>query len=173
MSEPRNSRRNKMMSVSGHQCAISEILNPLPQPLQQYQLLSPSSSVNDSEPSLSPIPVKKPKAAKDGASFIESTTKGNVRYPPCEDQPGDLASKHRMYELRPIGSITKFSRHIPYASEKKSFLGKTGRQSFEGKEVNSSRIRDSTNKPSKCSSTPSPNQMRPKSTSCCGIITLV
>ena len=135
MSESRKNRRNKIMSVSRHQCPISEILNPLSQPsLHQRQLLSPSST-NDSEPSTPPLPTRKLKGAKDGASFIESVPKGEVRYPPCEDQPGDLASKHHMFKLRPFGSIMQFSRHIPYTSEKKSFMGKTGRQSFEGKTV--------------------------------------
>ncbi|KAM5438470.1 hypothetical protein MferCBS31731_005047 [Microsporum ferrugineum] len=36
-----------------------------------------------------------------------------------------------MFEIHPMGHITEFPRHIPYNSEKKSFLEKTGRESFE------------------------------------------
>ena len=122
------------MNESRNQCAISDILNPMPLSIEpRCQLLSPESNFISSE---SPTPIisnKKQKVAKDGASFIKTKPKGELRYKPCEEQPGDLAAEHNAFQVRPMGSITEYSRHIPYTSEKKTFVGKTGRQSFEGK----------------------------------------
>ncbi|EXJ86809.1 hypothetical protein A1O3_03763 [Capronia epimyces CBS 606.96] len=74
---------------------------------------------------------KKQKICKDAAVFKPGTIRGECRYPPYEDQDEVLAAKHRMYEVYPVGNIASYPRHIPYNSEKKLYLEKTGRESFE------------------------------------------
>lgn len=69
---------------------------------------------------------------KDAAIFAKGKIKGQIRYPPCELQDEDMAVQHRRFQVFPMGHIADYCRHIPYNSEKKSFLEKTGRESFEG-----------------------------------------
>ena len=122
------------MGVPRSQCLISDILNPLPHTIgEQCQISGSPSILDDSEPHTPASPSKKQKLVKDGASFVKNRPKGEVRYPPCEHQPQYLLREHEDFHLHPIGSIMCYSRHIPYTSEKKSFMGKTGRKSFEGK----------------------------------------
>ncbi|EXJ88012.1 hypothetical protein A1O1_04939 [Capronia coronata CBS 617.96] len=74
---------------------------------------------------------KKQKICKDAAVFKAGTIRGECRYPPYEDQDEVLAAKHQMFEVYPVGNIASYPRHIPYNSEKKLYLEKTGRESFE------------------------------------------
>lgn len=75
---------------------------------------------------------KKPKLPKDAPIFTRGKVRGELRYPPHEYQDAELAAEHRRFQIHPMGHIAEFPRHIPYNSEKKSFLDKTGRESFEG-----------------------------------------
>ncbi|KAI9875121.1 MAG: hypothetical protein M1830_008859 [Pleopsidium flavum] len=68
---------------------------------------------------------------KDAAIFAKGKIKGQIRYPPCEVQDEEIAVQHRRFRVYPMGHIADYCRHIPYNSEKKSFLEKTGRESFE------------------------------------------
>ena len=77
-------------------------------------------------------PAKKAKMTKDAIVLVEGKVKGQIVYPPCEGTDDKIAAEHRRLELHPMGLIAKYHRHIPYTSEKKSFLSKTGRESFEG-----------------------------------------
>ena len=70
--------------------------------------------------------------AKDAAIFAKGKAKGEIRYKPCEVQDEGIAEQHREFQVYPMGHIADYCRHIPYNSEKKSFLEKTGRESFEG-----------------------------------------
>lgn len=86
---------------------------------------------------------------KDGALFLRGSPKGPVNYPPYEcseesvclnyQQRQELAEQHRAFKIWPDGSpeekIANYVRHIPYSSEKKDFLNKTGRDAFDGKLV--------------------------------------
>lgn len=114
--------------------SIASLLNPLPSSFERRRDHSIPSSVRDT-PEYSPPPVlpkKKQKLAKDAAIFAKGKTKGEVRYKPCEYQDEVLAVEHRRFQIYPMGRISQYCRHIPYNSEKKSFLEKTGRESFEG-----------------------------------------
>jgi hypothetical protein len=71
--------------------------------------------------------------AKDGAMFNPGKTKGEVNFPPFEDFSESIIQEVKKYCVYPLGSIMDFPRHIPYNSDKKSFLEKTGRESFEGR----------------------------------------
>jgi hypothetical protein len=75
---------------------------------------------------------KKQKVSKDAAIFMRGTIRGECRYPPDEFRDDVLEAHHQQYEIFPMGDIAKYPRHIPYNSEKKNFLDKTGRECFEG-----------------------------------------
>lgn len=74
----------------------------------------------------------KQKMSKDGAVFSKGKVKGEVNFPPFESLGGEALKEAQKYKVYPLGKIQSFCRHIPYNSEKKSFLEKTGRESFEG-----------------------------------------
>lgn len=79
-------------------------------------------------------PNKKPRVAKDAPVFIPGSVRGEVRYPPCADKAEPtLAEEHAKFSIYPpVEEIADYPRHIPYSSEKKSLMEKTGRESFEG-----------------------------------------
>ena len=70
--------------------------------------------------------------SKPTMSLVKASTKGKIRYSPCEIQDEKLKQEHQRFRLEPMGAITDFPRHIPYNSEKKSFQERTGRDAFEG-----------------------------------------
>ncbi|EEA25286.1 hypothetical protein TMatcc_006490 [Talaromyces marneffei ATCC 18224] len=78
-------------------------------------------------------PNKKPRVAKDAPVFIPGSVRGEVRYPPCADKAEPtLAEEHAKFSIYPpVEEIADYPRHIPYSSEKKSLMEKTGRESFE------------------------------------------
>jgi hypothetical protein len=81
---------------------------------------------------------RKPKICKDSPVFLRGSTRGELRYPPFEYSddtlvPGTdktLKEFHDELHLFPRGSIGEYPRHIPYNSEKRVFLEKTGRDFF-------------------------------------------
>jgi hypothetical protein len=75
---------------------------------------------------------KRPRMAKDAPVFRPGSYQGECRYPPHENRDEELERAHEQFMMKPMGSIAKFPRHIPYASDKKSFQEKTGRDSFHG-----------------------------------------
>lgn len=65
--------------------------------------------------------------------FIRAHPKGAVRFRPFEEGLDDVTRRYiEEFQIYPFGSIEEFCRHIPYASGKKDFFEKTGRESFEG-----------------------------------------
>lgn len=113
--------------------AIQSLLNPLPEADEcSLQLPSPCSTAYTRDFTPPPPSRKKQKLSKDAAVFTRGRIRGECRYPPCEYRDEDLAAHHQQYEIHPMGHIAEYPRHIPYNSEKKSFLDKTGRESFEG-----------------------------------------
>jgi hypothetical protein len=112
-------------------------------------LLNPFCSDRDSQhdtrtPNPASVPWSTPqnimprrqKIPKDAPIFSEGTkTVGIVNYPPYEAE-GDrtLKAEHDRFQVFPRGEIyQKGVRHIPYNSDKKDFLDKTGRDAFESK----------------------------------------
>lgn len=94
-------------------------------------------------------PSKRQKLIKDAAVFLRGAIKGNINYPPFEcnedslcldsQQRQELAEHHECFKIFPCGRrdeglISDYVRHIPYSSEKKGFLNKTGRDAFDGKQ---------------------------------------
>jgi hypothetical protein len=81
------------------------------------------------------VVAKRQKVPKDAPVFSEGNkTVGHVNYPPHEaGDDRDLEARHREFRIFPLGQIQrKGARHIPYNSDKKDFLEKTGRDAFEG-----------------------------------------
>ncbi|WEW62012.1 hypothetical protein PRK78_007512 [Emydomyces testavorans] len=111
--------------------SIASLLNPEPETFQSSQQLPAPCSSRLRDIPTPPQRQKKQKISKDVAVFTRGKIRGELRYPPCEYQDRELAEAHRALEIHPMGHITEFPRHIPYNSEKKSFLEKTGRESFE------------------------------------------
>jgi hypothetical protein len=69
---------------------------------------------------------------KDGAIFAKGKIKGEINYPAFEILNEETLREVQKFQVYPLGKIQEYCRHIPYNSEKKNFLEKTGRESFEG-----------------------------------------
>jgi hypothetical protein len=115
---------------------IQSLLNPVRSDIDKYcDSYSPTpSSIARSLMTHTSTPKRK-KIPKDAAVFTEGAKfNGPVNYPPHEaEDDEELAAYHRQYQIQPMGSIGRYCRRIPYNSEKKDFMAKTGRESFEGK----------------------------------------
>lgn len=113
---------------------IQSLLNPLSVENRVDHRSGWEEPTTPSSPSVTTEP-KRQKISKVAAVFVKGKAKGDVRYPPYEnvDDP-ELAAEHRKYQIYPMDHIRDYPRHIPYNSEKKSFLAKTGREAFEGKQ---------------------------------------
>lgn len=77
---------------------------------------------------------------KDGAVFAKGKIKGDVNFPPYERLGPNAEHEVARFQVYPFKRILEYPRHIPYNSEKKSFLDKTGRESFEGECVSCPRL---------------------------------
>jgi hypothetical protein len=115
---------------------IHSLLNPFCG--ENYGFRSPASPVQPSMPCSDPPNVmpKRLKVPKDAPIFSEGNKiVGIVNYPPHEaGDDHDLAAQHQRFQVYPLGEIhRKGVRHIPYNSDKKDFLDKTGRDAFESK----------------------------------------
>ncbi|CAI7573286.1 unnamed protein product [Penicillium glandicola] len=97
--------------------SIKSLLNPQPERRSPY-------------PPFPALREKRQKMAKDAPIFRRGKIQGECRYPPCEERDAELEKAHRELSLRPMGNIADYPRHIPYASDKKTFQEKTGRDSF-------------------------------------------
>ncbi|KAL6707750.1 hypothetical protein ACN47E_003871 [Coniothyrium glycines] len=111
---------------------LKRLLNPICTDSQDFQ-------VSKSPPlAYRPVPSvnnhRRHKVPKDAPVFSEGNrTVGIVNFRPHE--AGDdleVAAHHRIFSVFPLGEIErKGVRHIPYNSDKKDFLEKTGRDAFE------------------------------------------
>ncbi len=113
--------------------AIHSLLNPMPElETRTFQLPSPSPSTHNAELTSPTYPRKKQKLCKDAAVFVKGSIHGECRYPAYEEQNEIFAARHHEHHVHPLGRIMEYPRHVPYNSEKKSFLEKTQRDGFEG-----------------------------------------
>jgi hypothetical protein len=113
--------------------AIHNLLNPMPESeSRSFQLPSPSPSSHNTELASPTYPRKKQKLCKDVAVFVKGNIHGERRYSAYEEHDEMLARHHHEHEIHPLGRIMEYPRHVPYNSEKKSFLEKTQRDGFEG-----------------------------------------
>lgn len=121
--------------------SIESLLNPVPpgSPTRRRLVTAKNFFTNPTQPIPRPNTFppensgKRSRAPKDAPVFNPGSARGEIRYPPCEERNEFLDSQHALFEIHPaIDHISDFPRHIPYSSEKKAFLEKTGRESFEG-----------------------------------------
>ena len=113
---------------------IQSILNPVSEGhLEKLQKPSVNRQRVFEHPKSELPQAKRQRLAKDAAIFTKSSPRGRVRFPPYE-AGGDelLLAQYSLFRIHPKGNIGDYCRHIPYNSEKKSFLTKTGRDCFEG-----------------------------------------
>lgn len=110
--------------------SLAAMLNPA----EEQGLLSPAMTRATSEATPEPRPAaKKQKLAKDAPIFSKGNPVGHVQYAPFEAFPAHEKELMSRFNVFPdIGTIADFPRHIPYSSDKKGFLQKTGRDAFEG-----------------------------------------
>lgn len=96
---------------------------------------------------LTPASTRQQKNGKDNGVVPKGLPQNPVNYRPYEcnsnthyydsDFRNEMAAQHRAFRICTAGSgghglIGDFPKHVPYASEKKGFFTKTGRDSFEG-----------------------------------------
>jgi hypothetical protein len=118
---------------------IQSLLNPFCGDNHGYRSSeSPTPAPMPMSRSMAPYGVltKRQKVPKDAPIFSEGTkTIGFVNYPPYEaGDDYELIAQHQKFQVFPLGEIFKKGvRHIPYNSDKKDFLEKTGRDAFESK----------------------------------------
>ncbi|KAF2204576.1 hypothetical protein GQ43DRAFT_468965 [Delitschia confertaspora ATCC 74209] len=113
---------------------IQNLLNPLCGDHYGYRSSeSPTPATTPYRVATNTSTPKRQKIPKDAAIFTEgSKVVGQIKFPPYEaGDDEELAKQHRRFHIHPMGEIGKFVRHIPYNSEKKDFLAKTGREAFE------------------------------------------
>jgi hypothetical protein len=118
---------------------VEDLLNPAPEHQEHNgstTLASQRCPLLDPEQTQLPPSqrIGKQKLPKDAPIFRKGPTKGDVLFPPHE--AGDdieLAKEHERFKIFPRGEIAQYCHHIPYSSDKKTFLSKTGRDAFEGR----------------------------------------
>ncbi|KAI9706125.1 MAG: hypothetical protein M1836_005531 [Candelina mexicana] len=111
--------------------SVASLLNPAPSdPSIQYSAFPGPHQSNYATDSHGRV-TKKQKMSKDAAVFTKGKIRGENRFPPFEITDEKLLEQHRRFRIFPTKDIGAYPRHIPYNSDKKSFLEKTGRESFE------------------------------------------
>lgn len=136
---------------------IQNLLNPEMPSTQPKRSTSPpptpASIANNSTAASTPCPdtpqtpeSKGKKPAKDDTAFVRGCPQGDIKFEPFEcgtystiltaSENAELKEQHVRFQLYPSGGetglIREFPKHIPYASAKKGFFVKTGREAFEG-----------------------------------------
>lgn len=111
---------------------LKQLLNPC----GDHHGYHTSSSLLQAPSLVAPIASpRRQKVPKDAPIFSEGNKPvGIVNFPPhVAGHDQDLLARHRDFSVYPLGEIQKKGvRHIPYNSDKKDFLDKTGRDAFEG-----------------------------------------
>ena len=111
-----------------------------------------ASVVRSTPPSAAPSTPsssKRFKADDNDAVFNHGENEDTIKYPPFESHDDafclssaereELARQHKLFDIkyRSEDKIADHPKFIPYASEKKSFGGKTGREGFNGRSSSS------------------------------------
>lgn len=119
---------------------INSLLNPEPEctprrrssiPHRRFEKADKDASIEYLAQTPSPKR-QKLKEPKDAPKFERGEPIGEVKYPPHEINDEPVLRQLKRFRIFPRHGIGEYPRHIPYNSEKKSFLKKTGRENFEG-----------------------------------------
>ncbi|EUC37487.1 hypothetical protein COCCADRAFT_85347 [Bipolaris zeicola 26-R-13] len=111
---------------------IQDLLNPSCGDRHDHR--HPESPTPSSHPVATLPALRRQKIPKDAPIFSEGNrTVGIVNFAPHEaGNDEEFLAQHRRFQIYPLGEISrKGVRHIPYNSDKKDFLEKTGRDAFE------------------------------------------
>jgi hypothetical protein len=111
---------------------ISNLLNPFCG--DHHDQCNSASPTSASYPVAAVPGSRRQKIPKDAPIFSEGNRPvGNVNFLPHEARDDqELLAQHRRFQIYPLEEIYKKGvRHIPYNSDKKDFLEKTGRDAFE------------------------------------------
>jgi hypothetical protein len=114
---------------------IHSLLNPFCGDHHGYHRLESPAPTVIAYPGPPNIMPKRQKVPKDAPIFSEGNKiVGFVNYKPHEAEDDKaLIAEHERFQVFPLGEIHRRGvRHIPYNSDKKDFLDKTGRDAFEG-----------------------------------------
>lgn len=156
---PQRSRRDSVASEKAakpngaNMLRINNLLNPTgndreaDRPVSRFS--TPAYTANDLTPTPTPGPETPATPAstrrqRNGKNAVKpAPTKGLVRYRSfecnsdvlCTDRTlrDEIISQHRKFQVSTEGPglISELPRHIPYASDRKDFFNKTGRDAFE------------------------------------------
>ena len=114
--------------------SVASLLNPLPPSLEHlrgsFRSHLPQETATLSSSLLS---TKKQTMSKAAATSVKAEPKGEINFPPYEEQDQAIAAAYERFDVKPVGHICDYPKRIPYNSEKKTFQQKTGRDGFEGK----------------------------------------
>jgi hypothetical protein len=117
---------------------VEDLLNPISNQRDEDEWKSVVTQVPQLPPAKTYSYTSTPKTRghkqpKDAPIFRKGPTKGDVQFPPYEaGDDKELAEQHQKFQVYPMGEIAEHCHHIPYSSDKKTFLSKTGRDAFEG-----------------------------------------
>jgi hypothetical protein len=120
---------------------VEDLLNPITPAAKEQQQKDPGYARPQERPTLPPLQTQlasmqkpcKQKTAKDAPVWRKGPTKGDVNYIPHEaGNNKELEEQFKHFHIFPRGEIGEHCHHIPYSSDKKTFLSKTGRDAFEG-----------------------------------------
>ncbi|KAK4503434.1 hypothetical protein PRZ48_004349 [Zasmidium cellare] len=122
-------------------------VTPPATPADSHHTFSPTSTLTSQPSTPFTATPKRQKRAKDASNFNTGPVRGPVNYPPFEcnersvcltdNQQRELQMQHRQFKVQPTGReeegglISRNVQHIPYSSEKRGFLDKTGRGGFD------------------------------------------
>ncbi|KAG9259240.1 transcription regulator HTH, apses-type DNA-binding domain-containing protein [Emericellopsis atlantica] len=112
----------------GERIAIQSILNTT-----SPHFSSPPSDVPDAFPHfVDSVPApSKAKKTRDSSDLSYSRATGYYKFAPFEDLDEKAMRMIRPYKIYPFGEIGAYIAHIPYSSDKKDVMAKTGREKFE------------------------------------------
>lgn len=125
---------------------FAHAVTPPTTPADSAHTFSPALTSQPATP-ITPSP-KRQKRTKDAVIHHPGPIRGPVNYPPFESneasicltnsQQRELEMQHQAFKLQPSGygkeggMIAANVQHIPYSSDKRGFLDKTGRGGFDG-----------------------------------------
>lgn len=115
--------------------SVASLLNPVKMDqefISSPPLISTHQECKLPSSSSSSTLIRKQNIRKSENLIPKHRIKGNVNYPPHEEMDDLMAQEIMRFQVIPLGKISESPCHIPYNSGKKSFLEKTGRESFEG-----------------------------------------
>jgi hypothetical protein len=77
----------------------------------------------------------KAKKTRDSSDLSYSRATGYYKFAPFENLDERAMRMIQPYKIYPFGEIGAYTAHIPYSSDKKDVMAKTGREKFESQPI--------------------------------------